>query len=265
LKEIANSAHVDALVGLTLAVALCGLRGATRGHGSALWSALAGGALAAAVLGKLYPVIVAPICFLYLISAAPRYAVASSFLAAFFGTVFLGYLPFFGVGFEQLTAGLRIYATGWERNAGGFALLNAMVPWPRTLVAAIVITVTAFASLAAFRVRGDFERLVAALQWTLLAWFLFLPAAYPWYAIGLIVVSVLRPRLWAVVLSGAFGLYYVHFWIDYHEFPASWHAGTVLIEHGAVWTTLAFGIMLPGVRAIIKLKTDGQPRTANPA
>ncbi|GMV91852.1 MAG: hypothetical protein AMXMBFR82_16300 [Candidatus Hydrogenedentota bacterium] len=239
LKEIANSAHVDALVALFLAVCLFGLLGAVQSRGSASWSALAGAALAAAVLGKLYPAIIAPVCCLYLIAAAPGYTAASSFLAAFFGTFVLGYLPFWGVGLEQLTAGLRIYISEWQRNAGAFALMNAMVPWPRVAAAGIALTTMALASMAAFRARGNFGRLVAAVQWTYLAWFLFLPAAYPWYAIGLIAVSVVRPRLWVVVLSGAFGLYYLHFWIDYHEFPATWHAWTALIEHGAVWTSLA--------------------------
>jgi hypothetical protein len=79
------------------------------------------------------------------------------------------------------------------------------------------------------------DALVLAFQTALLGWFLFTPAAYPWYAIGLLAVSTLRPRLWAVVLSGAFGLYYLLFLFEYREYPPYWATYTQALEHGLVW------------------------------
>ncbi len=238
-KEIANSAHVDALVALGLIACLLALMGAIRNRGSIAWAGVAGGALAGAVLAKLYPAILAPVCILFLIGATRRNALAAVFLAAFSGTVLVGYLPFVGVGFDQLTAGLRVYLNEWQRNAGAFAILDRLVPWPRAVAAGIVLLGIFVASAMAYRARGDADRLVASMQLTLLTWFLFLPAAYPWYAIGLIAISVLRPRPWVIILSGAFGLYYLHFWVDYQGLPATWHTWIVVIEHGVVWASLA--------------------------
>lgn len=239
LKEIANSAHVDALVALGISVSLLALVVATRSVYSVSAASVAGLGLAVAVLAKLYPILLIPVLVAFLCATMPRNRSAIlAFLLALNGAMVLAYLPYSGVGWEQMTAGLRIYVSEWERNAGAFAVLDAIVPWPRIVAACVVLAGTALATAFGYRARGDVTRLATALQVALLTWFLFLPAAYPWYAVGLIAVSVLRPRPWVVVLSGAFGLYYFHFWIDYHELGSVWHGWTVLVEHGTVWAAI---------------------------
>ncbi|MCP4642551.1 MAG: hypothetical protein GY851_19055 [bacterium] len=85
---------------------------------------------------------------------------------------------------------------------------------------------------------------MAALQTSLLCWFLFLPAAYPWYAIGVLALSALRPRPWAIVLSGAFGLYYLLFLYGYRNYGPAWKLATQAMEHGLVWVALIVGFLV---------------------
>ncbi|MCP4644347.1 MAG: hypothetical protein GY851_28145 [bacterium] len=95
------------------------------------------------------------------------------------------------------------------------------------------------------------DALVLAFQTALLGWFLFTPAAYPWYAVGLLAVSTLRPRLWVIVLSGAFSMYYLLFLYDYREYPPYWTTYTQVAEHGvvllAVVVPVVVGRVVPGV------------------
>ena len=91
--------------------------------------------------------------------------------------------------------------------------------------------------------------LVGAFQVSLLCWFLLLPTAYPWYAVGLLAVSALRPRPWVVVLSGAFGMYYLIFLYDYRDYPAYWELWTRGVEHGLVWLS----ILIPSGARVLRI------------
>jgi hypothetical protein len=151
--------------------------------------------------------------------------------------------PFMGVGPERLTEGLRTYGAEWLRNAGAFLLLDAILPHPRLAAAAIVAA--GALGLTGWLLRGPAtrDRALAAAAGALLWWFLWLPAVYPWYAIGIAAVAALRPRPWLYVLSGSFGLYYLWFYYTYHDFDGIWFHGTQAVEHGVVWLTLAAGLV----------------------
>ncbi len=246
LKEVINSVHIDGLVALGLALTILCLAKSLEKERSAGWAALAGCALAGAVLTKLYPILLAPIAAGFLWNARRKYLTALAFWFTFATVIVAAYWPFLGVGWEQLTAGLRTYAGEWRRNDGAFALLVMATPYPRACAAAIAVIATVIAAGIATRSRGKLTALVRACQVALLAWFLFLPAAYPWYAVGLLVIATLRPRPWGVVLSGVFGLYYLQFWVDYHELPAHWHAAIAAAEHGSVW----IAVVVPFLAAI---------------
>ena len=69
-----------------------------------------------------------------------------------------------------------------------------------------------------------------------------LPAPYPWYATALIAVSVLRPQIWAVVLSGSLAIYYYSFIHEYRAHPTNLLHLSQAIEHGTIW--LAIGVSL---------------------
>ena len=90
--------------------------------------------------------------------------------------------------------------------------------------------------------RGDASpgSAVTAVQRSLLAWFLFIPAVFPWYAIGLIAVTALRPRAWLLILSGLWGLYYMLFYYEYNDMQDTWSTGTRALEHGLLW--IAIGV-----------------------
>ena len=61
--------------------------------------------------------------------------------------------------------------------------------------------------------------LVEDLQWVLLIWFLLIPAPFPWYALPIMALLPLRPRLSAVsgaslMLSGVSAAYYLSFFLS---------------------------------------------------
>ncbi len=262
LKEVANAAHLDSLAGCCLVLlAVCVVRWADRDQ--LVWVALAGLALAAAVLTKLYPLILLPAC-LGLIGWRGRrpWLAMAVFCAVFTVVIVLAYQPFLGIGVGRVTEGLRTYAVRWQRNDGAFRLLTYLLTQaraavggyrfsslvqflldPRKVSAGIVLAFVAF-SLWGLRKSPNTDQWVATIQGILLCWLLFLPAAYPWYAIGLLAISTLRPRVWVVALSGAFGLYYLIFLYDYRDFPSEWKVATQGVEHGIVWLAVLVTIVV---------------------
>jgi hypothetical protein len=243
IKEIANSAHSDSLAALCFALLLWSLapRPAEK---MPLMSILAGLALAGAVLARLYPLMLAPAVLVYVMRKAPSWRNAALFCQAFAFAIILAYLPFTGVGLEQVTEGLRTYTSEWKRNEGAFALFMTLGPAART---ASTLTIVAVALAAAARLWSSPARpsdLAWTVQTTLLAWILLTPASYPWYAVGLITISVVRPQPYVVVLSGAYAAYYLNFLYLYHDYPETWNSWTKAIEHGAIWLAL----IVPWVR-----------------
>ncbi len=280
IKEISNTAHVDSLVGLWLVVliaaltisasvppAAClrsGLRLAGRRPAGRRtlpsrqchplgWSVLVGLAAGGAILAKLYPLILLPCCVAYVSrgrrSLVPMFIGIVAMLITVALVVALCYWPFMGVGYQRVTAGLRSYSEHWINNPGAFVLLEWLFDSPRKASAAAVALVALLAAVRLWRSHRRADHLVHAMQTTLLAWFLFAPTCLPWYVVGLLAISVLRPRGWCVVLTGSLGLFYLLRYFDGQDQPAGWQHGVQLVEHGAVWIWLA-GTALKQVFAI---------------
>ena len=70
-----------------------------------------------------------------------------------------------------------------------------------------------------------------------------LPSPFPWYALPLAGLLVLRPREKGissalVVLSGSVGLYYLSFFYEYHDYQPLWWSLTRIVEHAVIWLFL---------------------------
>lgn len=256
IKEISNTAHADSLVGLWLVVLMALLTANTadsddsRGrlshmhgrHGRGtrfMWAGLVGLAAGAAIVSKLYPVLLLPCCMAGVGAKSKRVWAALLVVLVTGCIVAACYWPFMGIGFERLTAGMRTYAAHWINNAGAFALLRSLFDSPRPISVLLPIAVALIASMRVWRSGGRADELIRAVQATLLTWLLFAPACFPWYAVGLIAISVLRPRGWVVILTGALGLAYLSDYWEHQTAPESWRVAVRVVEHGAIWVGLA--------------------------
>lgn len=245
IKEISNTAHVDSVVALWICVLVAVLVPGQDGN-STDWkglkfgrAVLAGIAAGAAVLAKLYPLLLVPCCVVFIGRGRRWIANVMVMLVAAVALVTLCYWPFLSVGTESLTAGLRTYVVHWVNNPGAFAVLGLMFDSPRPVSTAIVGLVALLAAVRLRRSTRGVDDLIQAMQITMLAWFLLAPACFPWYAVGLVAVSVIRPRSWCIVLTGSFGLFYLVRYLDYQNAGPGWQVAVGVIEHGSVWLWLA--------------------------
>lgn len=244
LKETLNSVHMDILILFFLALTLWALLGQRR---SFSWEILAGAFFGLAILAKLYPLLLAP-AFLLFLARKGKSSFPSLRFAASAGLVALcGLIPFLDVGMDRLTAGLRVYSREWVMNEGAFGILASLSSQPRLLL--VVGLAAAAVLLPLLRRDRSPEALLGTLQPTLLFWFFWLPAAFPWYAVPLAALATLRP--WGretplvIFLSGVLAVYYLHFYYDYHAYPPEWWKLTRLVEHSLLW---ALGLYL-GLRS----------------
>ncbi len=248
IKEVSNSAHLDSLVALWLIVLIAVLVGGKTSLerqpvSSVGRSALAGLAVAGAILAKLYPILLLPCCVAYI--AHGRRAIVKLAVMGLTagGLVSACYWPFMEVGIDGVTAGLRTYAEHWVNNPGAFAVMETLFNRPRTVSGAIVVIVSLLAARRLWRSGRGPDDLVLCMQTSLLCWFLLSPACFPWYVVGLIALCVLRPRAWCVVLTGALGMFYLLRHADYRGWPENWQLAVRFFEHGVIWTTLAAAVL----------------------
>lgn len=237
LKEVANSAHVDALVAFMLVATVLALSSWEMRRGG-LRLVLASLACACAIVTKLYPAVLLPLFCVFVLRRAGRMGPVLGFVGACVATVAVSYLPFLDVGLAQLSAGLREYTSGWTQNEGVFGVLEMLVPHARVWGLGVVAVVCGLMSLWLYRGQSATLDLARAMQIVLVAWFLMTPAVFPWYAIGLIAVSALHPRIWMIALSGLSAAYYLLFYYEYHQMAPEWETWTRLIEHGLIWSVL---------------------------
>ena len=237
IKEIANSAHLDSLIGCCLILSILFLLTWTESQ-KRHWVCLAGVAFAAAVLAKLYPFFLLPLYLVYLYRAGPGLRTPLLFFVSMILTLCIGYSPFMDAGWCQLTAGLMTYSKEWVRNEGVFGLVDTLFQYPRVLCSVSVLSVVAYACFRLYRSSRSVMNLLGALQVSLLAWFLLIPTSFPWYAVGLIAITACRPRMSVILLSGCWGLYYLLFFLEYNHFPELWISGIKAIEHGLIWLAI---------------------------
>jgi hypothetical protein len=254
IKEVGNSAHVDALVILFFGALILLLTRATAGIGTA---AIAGVLLALATLSKLYPAMLLPLVVAYFFNvSARRFTAVTVLICAFIVAVLLGYAPFIGDG-SDVFAGLKVFTNTWHRNAGAYAVLEMIctaafgrdsvsLPWPggsgelgsvvakffAHLILLLSISVCALSILRSRDANEARARLWRACTYTLLCWFLLLPMAYPWYLIGLIPFVVLSgiQAAW-VLMASVFCAYYLLFFVEYHGYPASVELAVRAVEY----------------------------------
>ena len=238
IKEIANTAHMDSLPALFL-VLLAAVLAVRRIREKVAWSLLAGVLMGGAILSKLYPLILLPVCLVWLAGGRRAYLRVAAFLLAVAVTVVAGYWPFKDTGLDKLVEGLRTYSQHWWNNPGMFVILQGLFDEPRRWLVAIVGVVTVVAAVRLWFSQRQVDDLVRAWQWPLLTALLLAPAFFPWYLVGLLAISVLRPRSWAVVLTGACGLYYLLRHVEAQGYAPAWQYATLAVEHGLIWAWLA--------------------------
>jgi len=105
---------------------------------------------------------------------------------------------------------------------------------------------------------------VVDFHWILLLWYLLIPTPFPWYAVPLVALAVIRPlgpsALVTVVLSGITGLYYLSFFFEYREFEGSWWIWTRAVEHSIIWCTILVALVFSP-----DLRKERSERLASPA
>lgn len=227
LKELTNSAHMDALLLPFLA--------------GALWAVLAQRArlialtVAGAAAVKLWPLVILPALL-----RRTRGAVVLGIAAAVVTLVLIA---------PQLAAlsadaGLNRYATDWQRNALAFpALVAVFSPFAhdpaaivRLVVAAIIIgwVVQCWRRDAA----APADRIRAAATAVLLL-ILLSPTGYPWYVLWLAPFAAVQPRLPVLVIMAAAPGYYFDFWAQIQDEPDRWRWIAPLLSAGPAWLALA--------------------------
>lgn len=206
IKETINSAHYDVVPTffLVFALLLSLKKKALLAHAS----------LALAILGKLYPLLLVPLCLWHTV-------VNHSRVRALLGVVVivvivaLGYAPFLDAG-PMLWQGASAFADRWQTHSLLFPWLRWSVGerWVANVVVILLLGGSVLTSLGRHDLRNDRSFLwVNFLALSLL--FLLSPVGNPWYFLWLVpflCVFPLRPWL---LLSGLLGLYYLWFYFIY--------------------------------------------------
>ncbi|MCP4639734.1 MAG: glycosyltransferase family 39 protein, partial [bacterium] len=123
LKEVANAAHLDAMAGFCIVLTVWAMVRWAASDRSA-YAAVAGCALALAVLTKLYPLLLVPACLAFLWGRRRQWKAPAVFALALLAVTCLAYVPFLGVGLARMTEGLRTYGAEWQRNDGAFRIVQ---------------------------------------------------------------------------------------------------------------------------------------------
>jgi hypothetical protein len=228
LKELAGSAHMEAVLMPLVLGALAGLL-AGRHVIAAFVLALAAGV-------KIWPALLLPLVLAPLWRDPRRLALA---LAAFAVPAALLALPM------ALTAlgrdsGLIAYASGWRTNSAILPLIEAVTgagPAARVLIAGMLIS---FSAATAWRARDtDQESQILAAAAICGALFLLSPAQFPWYAAWVVVFLPFFPLPAVLALSVTMPLYYTAFHLMAREDYETFSRIIVPIEWAPVFSLLA--------------------------
>ncbi len=165
------------------------------------------------------------------------------FMATFLLVTVVLYLPYVAAG-GALWTGLATYARHWRFNAGGFWLLEQLLPGgaaPRWAAGAGVVAVVAWTTWRRF----DPER---ALFWILGTGLLLSPTVHPWYVLWLLPFAALRRSPPWIALSG---LVFLAYWG-----LGGFQATGVWVEPSwarlTIWLPVAGLLVVEGVRLVRK-------------
>lgn len=242
IKELTNSAHMDALLLPFLAamvlLVLLGKRG------------LASLCLAVAAGVKLWPVLLLPTLLRPLLAEPRRLmAVLALFLAACSVTAWWVYQQASGQAGSE--SGLMAFSTGWNMNdplflvarwgvESGLDLFGA--EWvnsggaTRVLLAAIVVW---FCIWLNRHPAAGADELCTRFLVVIAMVFLLSPAQFPWYYTWLVPFLVVVPSPALLLLTALLPLYYLRFWLDIRDQSRLFDYGVVWLEFLPVWLLLA--------------------------
>ena len=243
IKETFNSTHLD-IIGISL---LCGSIYFLVSHRHTLATFF----LAFSFLGKLYPIILLPLylqaCYeKSLQEGRQAWLVLVKNSSIFFGVIFIGYLPFMGIGL-QLFEGLKAFTLYWQSNDSIFSVLVFIFtnltgdlaskvvflnPFPifmskLTVVSALTVVLIWLLLKNVSLIRSPVE-FVRGFFWIMALVFLLSPVQNPWYLCWVVPFLCVFPQRAWIVLTGLVGFYYLDFYFDYQE-----------IQKFAIWTPWA--------------------------
>lgn len=208
VKETLNSAHYDVVPTFFLVLAtflmLC------RYWKSALVS------LALAILGKLYPALLAPL-FFWRIQKCYGWTTVFQGMFILGVVIFAGYAPFLQAG-TGLWQGTLVFAEQWQTNSLVFPLLVILVRsrWLANLLVVLTLGVVVLFLFSRFDMRDDRSFLWSSFV-TLGVLFLLSPVGDPWYFVWITPFLCIFPSPAWILLSGLLGLYYLSFYFMYHK------------------------------------------------
>ena len=251
VKEIANCAHLDAVLVLWFGAIVY----LFKYRNSILYSLIIGALAGLAILTKIYPLLIIPV----IIAASLRISIQKAICIAISTTavVVVWYGSYLVDDGAVVFSGFNEFTSTWLRNAGLFSLINdallyvwgseymslPLVPGgkgPTGTVAAkilVLLIVLGVVFAQAFRdwklSLNDYTSFAHSSMLILMAWFLLLPMAYPWYLLGLI--SFAAPSrvgicFWVLAASIHCG-YNLLFYSEYHNCPIYVDKIIVIIEY----------------------------------
>jgi rSAM/selenodomain-associated transferase 2 len=231
VHEISGSGHMESLVVLCLAAGLYALVRERR--------LLALTSVAAAVLAKVYPIVLLPL-FARMFARSDRRRWGLGLLVAATCLV-LAYLPFVGAG-AKLWSGSLKFAAGWEMNSGLFAVVSkvfaALLPDTALDTATIMARGVAGAALLVWislvlrRSVSTFDDVISAAISIVGAVFLLSPVQNPWYLTWVLPLLCFDLRGSWIVLSGTISLYYVYLWLQMGGAAAAARTAGVTVDLG---------------------------------
>ena len=243
LKEVANSAHMDAVVVALVLLAL--FLAVTRR------TVFASAALGFAVAAKLWPVVLLPLVLRPLL-AEPRRLMAA--MAVFVALACVALWPMLLSAHLQ-PSGLAAYAQTWSTN-------SALVPILQSAAASVLaalglssdlapiaargILATAIATITVLAVRAAIaspQDMLARAGFVVAAVVLLAPAQYPWYALWLVPLLCFAPRAPLLLMTATLPLYYATFHFAARETLESAQPILIALIWGPVWAALAYGFL----------------------
>lgn len=244
IKEVVNSAHMDALLFPLLVACLVF---ATRKR-----TVTAAFLLALAVGIKIWPVLLAPLVFRPVLNRPKRLAAA---MAAFI-------LPVIAMGAYMLPAflgpgsGFNAYSKTWEMNDALYMLLfeavhfvGAAFGWEeasaghiaaRAMVGTVVVGWALWCARTPPADLGDMARRACSIVAVL---FLLSPTQFPWYALWMLPFLALTPSFPLLVLSATLPLYYLRFPMKAAGIVQFFDWGIVWIEYTPTLVLLVWQVL----------------------
>lgn len=246
VKELVNSAHMDALLLPALTASLLLLLRARR--------VLACIGLAVAAGIKLWPIVLLPVAARGRAGIPPRRPAAiavefaaalAAFLVAFSGTAW------WLAGQTGGDSGLGAYARDWRMNDALFLTLEWIVDDAMSAIgltwidagsvsrAILAVTIGSMVLWLSRHAAADAQALCHRFTIVVALVFLLSPAQFPWYYTWVVPFLAVTPSPALVLLAALLPIYYLRFHFDFREQVQLFDYGIVWIEYLPVWLLLA--------------------------